>query len=348
VTIDLEAEYRKGKGSVDEYLAQVAIANPHVQLTYWPPDLAKGAPPTVYERATKQMPAQAKEIQPHPHGVELGFLMKMMKDTESTRLAAFLHADFSRVSTRVAREICEKAKLDPASRVKSLGHEAAEALYKAINETKLMNPPTDCVSPIGEELIRKGLQKEIGEAEFFVSRTRNPAVYRGNPFQIEVGCALGGSLPAEEPARLMRFANRVPLLWQGGGCAITKAVLDVDWRAYGLSQPKDGMPVGPVIFMVHIASAWVPFTSESKEAVASYPEIIKEIKLALQECGRQMQIHLRKRARIEDELKKRSYIDKYIPHIGEALQEILGLQDKEKEKVIVKLRDTLEKSRKLG
>ncbi|HEX5011528.1 MAG TPA: DNA topoisomerase VI subunit B [Planctomycetota bacterium] len=348
VTIDLEAEYRKGKGSVDEYLAQVAIANPHVQLSYWPPDLAKGAPPTVYERATKQMPAPAKEIQPHPHGVELGFLMKMMKDTESTKLGAFLHHDFSRVSTRVAREICEKAKLDPASRVKSLGHEAAEALYKAINDTRLMAPPTDCVSPIGEDLIRKGLQKEIGEAEFFVSRTRNPAVYRGNPFQIEVGCALGGSLPADEPARLMRFANRVPLLWQGGGCAITKAVLDVDWRAYGLSQPKDGMPVGPVIFMVHIASAWVPFTSESKEAVASYPEIIKEIKLALQECGRQMQIHLRRRARIEDELKKRSYIDKYIPHIGEALQEMLGLQDKEKEKVIAKLRDTLEKSRKLG
>jgi DNA topoisomerase VI subunit B len=348
VTIDLEAEYRKGKGSVDEYLAQVAIANPHVQLTYWPPDLAKNQPPTVYERATKQMPAAAKEIQPHPHGVELGFLMKMMKDTDSTRLGAFLHADFSRVSTRVAREICEKAKLDPASRVKSLGHEAAEALYKAINDTKLMAPPTDCVSPIGEDLIRKGLQKEIGEAEFFVSRTRNPAVYRGNPFQIEVGCALGGALPADEPARLMRFANRVPLLWQGGGCAITKAVLDVDWRAYGLSQPKDGMPVGPVIFMVHIASAWVPFTSESKEAVASYPEIIKEIKLALQECGRQMQIHLRRRARIEDELKKRSYIDKYIPHIGEALQEMLGLEEKQKEKVVVKLRDTLEKSRKLG
>jgi DNA topoisomerase-6 subunit B len=108
------------------------------------------------------------------------------------------------------------------------------------------------------------------------------------------------------------------------------------------------MPAGPVIFMVHLASVWVPFTSESKEAVASYPEIIKELKLALQECGRQMQIHLRRRARVEDELKKRSYIDKYIPHIGEALQEMLKLSDAEKDKVIVKLRDTLEKSRKLG
>ena len=348
VVIELEAEYRKGKASVDEWLAQVAIANPHVQLSYWPADLAKGGAPTVYERATKTLPVQPKEIKPHPHGVELGFLMKMMKATGSTKLSGFLASDFSRVSPRVAKEICVKAGLDPAARVRSLEHKSAEALYKAINETKLMNPPTDCVSPIGEELIRKGLQKEIGEAEFFVSRTRAPAVYRGNPFQVEVGCALGGSLPAEEPARLLRYANRVPLQHQGGACAITKAMLDVDWRSYGLSQPKDSMPIGPVIFMVHLASVWVPFTSESKEAVASYPEIIKELKLALQECGRQMQIHLRRRARIEDELKKRSYIDKYIPHIGEALQEMLGFDDKEKDRVIVKLRDTLEKSRKLG
>jgi DNA topoisomerase-6 subunit B len=348
VTIELEAKYQKGRGSVDEYLALTAIANPHVQITYWPPDLAAGAPPTTYERATKALPEQPKEIKPHPHGIELGFLMKMMKSTKSSRLAAFLHADFSRVSAKVARDICKTAKLDPEARVKSLEHKSAEALYKAINDTKLMNPPTDCVSPIGEELIRKGLSKEIGEAEFFVSRTRAPSVYRGNPFQVEVGVALGGSLPAEDTARVMRFANRVPLQHQPGACAITKAVSSVDWRSYGLSQPKDSLPVGPVILMVHLASAWVPFTSESKEAIASYPEILKELKLGLQECGRQMQIHLRRRARVADELKKRAYIDKYIPHIGEALQEMLKITDAEKAKVIANLRETLEKSRKLG
>jgi len=348
VTIELEAEYRKGKGSVDEFLAQVAIANPHAQISYWPPDQGPLTPPVVYERATKTLPVMPKEIKPHPHGVELGFLMKMMKGTASTKLSAFLANDFSRVSTRVAREIAQAAGVDPDARVKSLEHKSAEALYKAIAATKLMNPPTDCVSPIGEELIKRGLEKEIGEAEFFVSRTRAPSVYRGNPFQVEVGCALGGSLPADEPARLMRFANRVPLQHQGGGCAITKAVLDVDWKRYGLAQPRDSMPVGPVILMVHVASVWVPFTSESKEAVASYPEILDELKLALQECGRQMQIFLRRRSRIADELKKRGYIDKYIPHIGEALQEMLGLKDPEKDAVIEKLRDTLEKSRKLG
>ncbi len=344
VSIELVGRYQKGKGSVDAYLAQTAIANPHVQLTWQGPSEKE---PLVYERATRKLPDPPREIKPHPYGVELGLLMKMMKSTRSTRLSGFLQHDFSRVSSKVAGEICAAADLSPTARVKSLEHKSAEALHKAIATVKIMNPPTNCLSPIGEELLRKGLQKEIGEAEFFVSRTRNPAVYRGNPFQVEVGMALGGSLPADEPARLMRFANRVPLQYQQGGCAITKAVTSVDWKGYSLQQPRGALPVGPVIMMVHIASAWVPFTSESKEAVASYSEILKEIRLALQECGRQMQKYLRRRKRVADEMKKRSYIEKYIPHIGQALRDILELNETKTTRLVTELKDTLERSRKL-
>ena len=344
VVIELEAKYHKGRGSVDDYIAQTAIANPHVELLYWAPGEDK---PLVYQRATQDLPVAPKEIKPHPYGVELGNLMKMMKVTKSTKLSGFLTHDFSRVSSKVAREICELAKLDPGSRVKALQHNSAEALHDAIQKVKIMAPPTDCLSPIGEELIRAGLAKEIGEAEFFVSRTRSPSVYRGNPFQIEVGVALGGNLPADEPVRLMRFANRVPLQHQPGACAMTKAVTGVDWKGYGLQQPRGALPVGPVILMVHIASAWVPFTSESKEAVASYPEILKELKLALQECGRQMQKFLRRRARVADEMKKRDYINRYLPHIGEALRDILDLDEQKVDTLVAELRDTLERSRKL-
>ena len=344
VCIDLVGRYQRGKGSVDEYLAQTAIANPHVQITYRPPGAKE---PVVYRRVTREPPVPPKEIRPHPHGVELGVLMKMMKSTRSTRLGGFLQGDFSRVSARVAHEICEKAGLSPTARVKSLEHVAAEALHDAIQKVKIMNPPTDCLSPIGEDLLRTGLKKEIGEAEFFVSCTRAPAVYRGNPFQVEVGMALGGSLPSDEPVRVLRLANRVPLQYQQGACAITKAMMSVDWRGYKLQQPRGSLPIGPVIVMVHIASAWVPFTSESKEAVASYSEILKELKLALQDCGRQMQKYLRRRQRVADEMKKRSYIDSYIPHIGQALRDILDLDEKKTKRLVDNLRDTLERSRKL-
>lgn len=344
VSITLEARYSKGRTSVDAYLSQTAVANPHVSIAYYPPDQDE---PILYQRATRQLPDPPAEIKPHPYGVELGTLMKMMKSTTSTTLGAFLQKDFSRVSAKVAAEICATAKLETRARVRALEHKSSEAVYKAIAATKIMNPSTSCLSPIGEELIEKGLQKEIGEAEFFVSRTRPPSVYRGNPFQIEVGVALGGSLNADEPVRVMRFANRVPLQYQPGACAITKALQSVDWKGYGLQQPRGSIPVGPVIFMVHMASAWVPFTSESKEAIANYPEILKELRLALQECGRKMHRYLKRRRRVADELKKRQYIDKYIPHIGEALRDILSLDESQTDDVVAELRDTLERSRKL-
>jgi len=147
--------------------------------------------------------------------------------------------------------------------------------------------------------------------------------------------------------RLSRIANRVPLLYQQSGCAIYKAVLETNWRSYGLSQSKGALPRGPVMLMVHIASVWVPFTSESKEAIAHYPEIIKEIKLAVRECGRKLGIHVRRQRRIRDEMVKRSYIETYLPPIGEALRDILDLKDGQVATVVGRLKETLERSRKL-
>jgi len=172
-------------------------------------------------------------------------------------------------------------------------------------------------------------------------------VYRGNPFLIEVGLAYGGALPAEEPISVYRFANRVPLQYQQGACAITRAVSGTDWKSYQLQQPRGALPVGPMVLMLHIASVWVPFTSESKEAIAHYPEIVKEMRLGLQECGRRVAIHIRRRRREADEAKKRAYIEQYIPQVAVGLQEILGFANKERDSVVTKLTDVLKRSRKL-
>jgi DNA topoisomerase-6 subunit B len=147
--------------------------------------------------------------------------------------------------------------------------------------------------------------------------------------------------------RLTRIANRVPLLYQQSACAIYKSVLDTNWRQYGLSQSRGALPVGRILLMVHIASVWVPFTSESKEAIAHYPEIIKDIRLAVQECGRKLGVYVRRQKRIKQEMIKRDYIKTYLPYIGEALEDILSLKKKQTATVINRLRETLEKSRKL-
>ena len=188
--------------------------------------------------------------------------------------------------------------MKPRSRPKTVVRKEVDELYKAINDpaTKIMAPPTNCLSPIGMNELLKAMTRGV-KAEFYSVETRKPAVYRGNPFQVEVGLAWGGDLPADELARVMRFANRVPLQYQAGGVCGHQGVLEVSWKSYGLQQSRGALPTGPLVVLVHLASVWVPFSSESKEAVADYDEIRKEIKLALQACGRRLGIYVKRKAR---------------------------------------------------
>lgn len=346
VEIELEGAYRGGQHSVEAYIRQISLANPHARIEFLPPNPSKTNGAVLFDRVTEELPPETDEIKPHPYGVELGVLMQMFRDTKSRNLRGCLQADFSRVSGRTADEICTRAKVPSKRRPSEVTRDEAERIHKSIQATKIMSPPTDCIAPIGEDLLEIALRQEV-EADFYASVTRKPTVYRGNPFLIEVGLAYGGSLSADDSVTAYRFANRVPLQYQQGACAITKAITATDWKAYKMQQPRGAMPVGPMLLMVHIASVWVPFTSESKEAVAHYPEILKEIRLGLQECGRRVATHIRKQRREADEEKKRAYIVKYIPQVAVGLQEILGFADKERDKVVNNLTDVLEKSRKL-
>jgi len=344
VEIDLQAVYKKGRRSVDDYVEQTALANPHAEIFYTPPNQEI----VHYARAVSEVPEEPREIRPHPHGVELGMLMRMLKDTPSRALSAALKSDFCRVTDRVVGEIVKAAGLSPTSPPRRLSRAQVERLHTTLQSVKLLSPPTNCLSPIGEEAIEAGLRKRF-EADHFETVTRPPAVYRGNPFQVEVGLAYGGKLPAEDLVDLFRLANRVPLQYQASGCAISKAVMTVDWRSYGLSMSRGALPSGPMVLMVHVVSVWVPFTSESKEAVANYPEIVKELRLALMEVGRKLGAHIRRRRRAAAEEQKKSYIDQFIPHIGIGLKEILALSDRQEAKLLKVLRNTLERSReKLG
>jgi len=342
VEIELTGSYKRGHHSVDTYLRQTAVANPHVRLVYRTP---RGEE-IIYPRAASELPVETHEIKPHPYGVELGMLLRMLKDTKQRNLTGFLRKEFCRVGPKTCTQILETAGFPARKSTRHMDRDDVQELLDAINETRIPNPPTDCLSPIGSELILAGLQQGF-DCEFTTAVTRPPSVYRGNPFQIEVGLAYGGRLPAEDLAQVLRYANRVPLLYQASGCAIHKAVLGNKWRSYGLQQAKGAIPSGPLVILVHMASVWVPFTSESKEAVAHYPEIVKEIKLALQEAGRQLHRHIRRRVRERDAPKKQSYIQKYIPHIGDALRDMLDLAEGDREEIIATLTDTLERSRKM-
>jgi DNA topoisomerase-6 subunit B len=343
IEMELEAVYQKGKRSVDQYLHQVALANPHADIRF----IAPKSDPVHYKRLSDQLPPPSVPIRPHPYGVELGVLIEMMQSSNARNVASFLSNEFSRMSAKTAEEVLSIAKVSANTKPAKVTRDQAEAIIKAFPQVKIMRPPTDVLSVVGEELLIKSLQREI-KADFYTAVSRPPTVYRGNPFQVEVALAYGGGeMAGDEIVTLYRFANRAPLIYQQSACAITSAVMSTAWKSYGIDQSKGALPTGPMIILAQIASVWVPFTSESKEAVAHYDDIIKEMKLAVQECGRRLGAYIRRGARLRDEEKKRSYIEKYIPHIGIALQEILGISESEEKKVVDTLVDTLERSRKL-
>jgi DNA topoisomerase-6 subunit B len=351
VSIELDGKYQRGRGSVDEFLELTAIANPHARIVFVPPTrvtedeepdvlleaeataAAKATVTTetngvvVFPRGVQELPPETREIQPHPKGIELGILLQMLKDYELAEkggtLYNFLQDRFCRVSPATASSMCEAIGVTSRAKAGDIEPPQAEKLYKVFQESRLAPPPTDCLAPIGVRQLLAGMLKGV-RAEFYSASSRSAEVYRGRPFQIEAAIAFGGELPADESARVIRFANRVPLLFQQSACSSFKAVTETAWKNYSLQQPRGALPVGPLVIMIHMASVWVPFTSESKEAIADYDEIRKEMKLALMECGRKLGTYLRKRQKMRREGERRDVFERYIGEISKAIHEVTG------------------------
>lgn len=335
VDMEIHGRYRK---TVEDYLKQTSISNPFAKISYTAPDGTK----ITYPRSVNELPRPPKTMKPHPHGVEFGILQRLLQKTNSRALLSFLTNEFSSVGQQSAKEICKTAKLPENIKPQDMDRGAIEKLIKAMQNAKVQRPPTDCLSPIGVSELEKSLKKEYPNAEFVTSITRDPEVYRGFPFLIEVGIVYGlqeekkknndDDERKEDTIELIRFANRVPLLYQQSACALTEAVKDVDWRRYNLQQSGSNLPSGPVKLVVHICSVWVPFVSESKEAVAGYPEIIKETKLAIQDAGRKLSSFLSGKRRAGEQHRRMQMFERYAGEVSNALSILTGKNEKDIEK----------------
>ncbi|MDG5819901.1 DNA topoisomerase VI subunit B [Natronococcus sp. A-GB7] len=225
----------------------------------------------------------------------------------------------------------------PLVRELSGDRDATSDLVDAMRATDIMAPPTRCLSPITDDLIEAGLEKEF-DADFYAAATRDAEVHSGDPFVVEAGIAYGGEIPAEGSADVLRFANRVPLVYQRGACATTDVVKSIGWRNYGLDQPGgSGLPNGPAVIMVHVASTNVPFTSESKDAVANVPAIEDEIELAIREAARELKSFLNKRRSMEKRRKKQNVLGKILPEMAEKVAEVTDREEPEIDDAIARI-----------
>jgi DNA topoisomerase-6 subunit B len=501
IELEMEANMR-ARSQLHDYIEHTAVVNPHARL-----ELVEPEGHFKYERGTDELPAETEEIRPHPHGVELGALIKMLDDTDSYSLSGFLQEEFTRVGGKTAENVldnfrdryygremgwappegdvedavsaavanksseatdafaaavagalsapatytdvvaavedaaeeieadhretfgstvrenaveaawgvvsaerapdCERLVDDAtttrkderavaglaeriAETVPDLGErhrftrdalselvaraadrtedalgesfgetarenvveafwsamatvseeppkvsavagdrDAAAEFLRAMEETDIIAPPTDCLSPITPENVHAGLEKEF-DADFYAAATRDADVHGGDPFIVEAGIAYGGELESEGNVQLMRFANRVPLVYQRGACATADVVGNIGWRNYGLDQPGgSGTPKGPCVVMVHVASTNVPFTSESKDAIANVPEIEDEIELAIREAARELKSYLNKRRSMQKRRQKQDVLATILPRMAEKVAEVVEREEPE-------------------
>jgi DNA topoisomerase-6 subunit B len=231
--------------------------------------------------------------------------------------------------------------LDPNQPPGNIDHEEAKRLLAAFKNIKVKSPPVDCLSPIGEALIKAGLEKEY-RLDFIATTVRPVSVYSGNPFLVEVGLGYGGELDKEGRVEILRFANRVPLVYQQGACAITHAIERIPWKNYSLAQPGgDGIPTGPAVLLMHVASTKIPFTSESKDAIADLPEILAEVELGLKETARKLRRYLSRQSALSERREKEEIIRKILPRIARKLSDILGQDEPDIGPVVAKIMGNL-------
>lgn len=335
ITLILRGKIVSGKQSVEEYIRQTAIANPHASFHVILPDKKFDI-----IRSIDNPPEIPIAVKPHPHGVELGELISILRERESEPIEKILADSFSRITPTISRDIIEKSTLVGSS-IGQLHQKDFEVLWKTIQSYEFMEPRKDCLSPIGEEALYKSVLnsfEELHPAYFSLPVSKGPFVYSGHPFIIEAIAVYGGNIPKEEPIKILRFTNRVPLLYQQGSCAITKAISSISWNQYGLSQPvKDQLPVGPVIIVVHIASTKIPYTSEAKEAVAPVPEILDSLYVVIKKIGRQIRAMKTKeehKAHVEE---KFSLIEQIIPAIAKKTSSILRREEPDIRPIISKV-----------
>jgi len=328
VSITINGDWGKAKNNVLEYIKRTHILCPYASFYVKYPN-GDGYETLKLQRKSEKLPQSPKEIPPHPHGIDVETFRHMIEESRAgTTIYSFL-LKFSGVGSSSASAFLKKVGIDPRRKVKSLTHDEIVKIVNELTKFEWRAPPSSALSPVGEDNILTGLSEL--SPEFKVAVTRPPKVYRGHPFIVEIGLAYGGKIPPSEEPILMRFANKIPLLYDEGACVITSVANNIDWKRYGVEQPA------PLVVLVHIAGTKLPFHGLGKEAIADEPEVENEIRLALLEAGRKLQRFISKRRQEYDKLEKKITFLKYKELIGSSISSIIGVPKEEVEATYEKL-----------
>lgn len=325
-----DVKYEVSDHGVYEYLRRTALSNPHIEIKFIDPEGKE----SVFVRAVDKMPERPKPTKPHPLGLAVNDLLELAQVSDSRKLGSFLVDNFSRVTPNKVTELKEFAKnLDFDKDPRKLTWPEAESLIKAFSSVKWIAPDGSQIKPIGDEQIRTAL-RNILDPEFMNVVERRPAVFKGGiPFIVEAAVAFGGTAGKKTDqgyeGTILRFANRVPLLFDSGSCAITVAARDIQWKRYNID-----IETQPVSILVNVSSVHIPYSGVGKESISQEDEIIEEIKLAVMEAARGVQRYISGKVRLHDEANRYNTIMRYTKQLAQDLHEITGKDQKKLEKNI--------------
>lgn len=314
VCIELEfkgVSYTLAEQGAFEYIRRTMIGNPHAKIIFKDPNRHK----YIFNRAADVVPVLPKEALPHPRGLTADDLIFMAKHTDKRRFRSLLTSSLSRMSNKRIAEIEEITGIDLNQHPKNMKWKEAEMIVEAFSRMNFMTPPTSGLIPIGDKQIEDGMN-EILKPEFIATTTRKPVTYKGGvAFIIEAGIAYGGEagrlVNDQKKSEIMRFANRVPLSFDQGSCAITEALKSIDWRRYTLKD-LDNIPL--TIF-VNMISTQVPYLSTGKQSIAPEPEIIHEVRQATMKVARKLQKHIRAKKTAKEEALRSKIFEDHVPVI---------------------------------
>jgi len=317
IEFTLEGDYLRAMPKIIEYFKQTAMVNPYANITFVDP---KGR---LYKfvRATTVMPDPPKETMPHPYGVDVELLQRLIQITEFNNMSSFLRGHFHRVGEITAQKFLDFAGISPKKNPKKLAHEEIVRLMQNLKKFKEFLPPdANCLSPLGEELLKAGVVKELNP-EYLVVHQRKPSTYAGHPFIVEMAMAYGGNVPKSGTFVIYRFANKIPLLYDEASDVSYRVISAMNWRRYKVH------PEMPIAIVVHICSTKVPYKTVGKEFISDRPEIRREVANALREVARQIQHFLARQEHVHMEKKRLGIFNKFLPKIAE-FSTILARQER--------------------
>ncbi|MHA1238119.1 MAG: DNA topoisomerase VI subunit B [Candidatus Odinarchaeia archaeon] len=316
VEFSLEGDWERAKRTVIEYIRQTALITPYANIVFIDPN---GLIYTFY-RTVNELPPSTKEVKPHPRGVDIEQVRRLIEGTKYKDMISFLSKNFHRVGPTIAKKFLKKIRIDPKTDPKSLSLKDIVKLVQGMKKyDKFLPPSSDCLSPLGEKLLEAGIKKEL-KPEFIAVTQRPPSSYGGHPFIVEVGLAFGGEIPPKSEIILYRFANRIPLIYDEYKDVSAKVIKNIQWNRYKI---KPGMPIAA---FVHLVSTKIPFKTAGKEFIADRVEIEREIKLGLQECARKIMMKITKKEKLKKEKQRVSIYEKFLKIIAENIAALADMK----------------------